>query len=210
MTRINHNVKTDTVEVLPDDAMTPQPKLPPDTDAKTVELRGKQTEDKKDCERCGGTGHCLSEPNSLLGASTITCVACNGTGIEPTEEEKLRAALIKAIEIIEEISEYDGRGEIIGLKDLKKAAGLIVTAEVVSLGIHKGYYLFEERRADGVVKQFLCNPDDVDFYNLCLPKAVEMDKNPKIRAKRLQALAEFEAEKPPNVLKSVDEAVMPL
>jgi len=94
------------------------------------------------------------------------------------------------------------------LTELKTKAGLIVQAEVKCLGLQKGFYVFVLEMNNGTSKIFNCNPDDIDFYNMCIPKAIEMDKNPEMRKRRLE---EFNKKSDENIkgkmLLSVDDAI---
>jgi len=72
------------------------------------------------------------------------------------------------------------------LKSLKIKAGVLLDSEINYHGIKDGLYLFEQKISNGTSKLFYCNPDDAEFYMMCIPKAIEMDKNERLRERRLE------------------------
>ncbi len=64
------------------------------------------------------------------------------------------------------------------------------TGEVSYVGVTPGgFYQYEIAFQYGK-KMFYCNPDDANFYNHCIKHALEFDKDPVNRQKRLNATIE--------------------
>ena len=128
------------------------------------------------------------------------------------DKEKENGALVDCINLLEQVlidnqCVLDESQEDV-IKALKIKAGLLLDAEIKSLGLRDGFYVFELARSDGKSKFFYCNPDDSVFYNICIPQAIEMDKNPAMRKRRLDEYnAKSETKSVGSCVKSLEDAI---
>ena len=115
--------------------------------------------------------------------------------------------LIQAIQMIEKLIKGENVSES-ELDDLKKKSGVVQNCQVNYLGIlDGGYYGYEMILFNGDKKMFFCDPDDIDFYNHCIPDAVQRDDIPANRKRRLDMRREKKQEG--SILK-IEDAVKPI
>ncbi len=100
--------------------------------------------------------------------------------------EEYKKLLLEAVDMLEK-SIRRIPIDIQRLEAIKEECKITQNASVERLGIVEGgFYRFKMTLENGDIKIFNCDPDDVGFYEYCIPFAVDSDKNPDLRRRRLE------------------------
>jgi hypothetical protein len=123
--------------------------------------------------------------------------------------------LAEAINNLEDVlTEEQRKSSLEALISLKKEAGLIVDSELTFHGINEHGYVYQQKRTDGLTNVFVCDPDNIEFYQMCIEDALKRDEDLVVKQRRQKQRAQGEYklknQSRVNELLSPDDATKPM